>query len=92
MNPVGVGWETIFSVSLLFFLGIMIGQDIWQRVFTAKNNKVAKRGSIIAGVYIIFWAMAMALVGVISFVLMPDLANGQESIPRLAISIVPTGL
>jgi SSS family solute:Na+ symporter len=92
LNPVGVGWETIFSWFLLFFLGIMIGQDIWQRVFTAKNNKVAKRGSIIAGVYIIFWAMAMALVGVISFVLMPDLANGQESIPRLAISIVPTGL
>ncbi len=92
LNPVSIGWETIFAWFLLFFLGIMIGQDVWQKVFTAKNNKVARNGAIAAGVYIVFWAIAMALIGAICLTLMPNLANGQEALPRLAIHVVPTGL
>ena len=26
-----IGWQTIFTYFLLFFFGLMIGQDIWQR-------------------------------------------------------------
>ena len=48
-------------------LGLMIGQDVWQRVFTAKNCKVAKQGTIVAGIYIILWAGAMTLASVLKY-------------------------
>ena len=34
-----IGGQTIFTYFLLFFFGLMIGQDIWQRVFTARSPR-----------------------------------------------------
>ncbi len=44
-----IGGSTIFAYFLLFFFGIMIGQDIWQRVFTVRDSAVARWGSLGAG-------------------------------------------
>lgn len=39
--PVGIGWQAILGYILIFTLdlliGLLIGQDIWQRVFTAHS-------------------------------------------------------
>jgi len=37
-----IGWDTIITYFMIYFFGILIGQDIWQRVFTARDEKVAK--------------------------------------------------
>ena len=58
-DPFAVGGMRIFSWFVLFTLGLMIGQDIWQRVFTAKSNKVAKQGTIIGGIYVIFSCLVL---------------------------------
>ena len=39
-----IDYDTIFAFFLLFFSGLLIGQDIWQRVFTARDAQVARRG------------------------------------------------
>ena len=36
-----IGWDKIASFVTLYFLGILIGQDGWQRVFTARSVSVA---------------------------------------------------
>jgi SSS family solute:Na+ symporter len=36
-----IGWDTIITYFLIYFFGILIGQDIWQRVFTARDEKSA---------------------------------------------------
>ena len=59
-----IGWQTIFTYFLLFFFGLMIGQDIWQRVFTARSPEIARWGSVAAGVYCLLYALAGALVGI----------------------------
>ena len=43
--------------------------------FTAKNCKVAKQGTIVAGIYIILWAGAMTLAGMFAMVLLPDISS-----------------
>ena len=48
-EPTAIGWNTIFTYFLLFFFGLMIGQDIWQRIFTGRDEKVIRRGTIFAG-------------------------------------------
>ncbi|SMB90629.1 solute:Na+ symporter, SSS family [Desulfonispora thiosulfatigenes DSM 11270] len=91
-NPIHIGWSNIFSFFLLFVLGLMIGQDIWQRVFTAKNKKIAKVGTITAGFYTMAWSVAMAMVGLLGLILVPGLENGQSVLPEVILNVMPAGL
>lgn len=90
--PIAIGWRTIFSYFLLYVLGIMIGQDIWQRVFTAENAEVARKGNIAAGTYGIVYGIATALLGTIALVLIPNLQDPELALPRLILRVVPVGL
>ncbi|WP_156855272.1 hypothetical protein [Oceanobacillus sp. AG] len=48
LNLSNMGWDRVFSYALLYFFGMMIGQDVWQRAFTGKSKVVVKNGTIIA--------------------------------------------
>jgi solute:Na+ symporter, SSS family len=87
-----IGWQTIFTYFLLFFFGLMIGQDIWQRVFTARSPEIARWGSIAAGVYCLLYALAGALVGTAARVILPDLSNPDNAFARIASEALPAGI
>lgn len=91
LDPVGIGWHTLFMYFLLMFLGIMIGQDIWQRVFTAKTPKVAAAGTKLAGVFSILWGAAMAVFGIGAYILLPDI-DPQLALGKLVVYLMPAGL
>ena len=59
----GIGTGTIITFFVVYTLGILIGQDIWQRVFTAKSPEVARWGGVTAGVYCLLYGVAGALIG-----------------------------
>src|SRR5450631_4757651 len=58
-----IGTGKILSFFVLYFFGILVGQDVWQRVFTARSVRVARNGGIVVGVYCLCYAVAGALVG-----------------------------
>jgi SSS family solute:Na+ symporter len=87
-----IGYDTIFAFFLLFFLGMLIGQDIWQRVFTARDAKVARRGTIIAGLYCVLYAIATALIGMIAAVKFVALEDPQMAYATVAVEILPVGV
>jgi SSS family solute:Na+ symporter len=87
-----IGWQTIFTYFLLFFFGLMIGQDIWQRVFTARSPEIARWGSVAAGVYCLLYALAGALVGTAARVILPDLSNPDNAFARIASEALPAGI
>lgn len=91
-NLTSIGPSTIFSYFLLFFFGIMIGQDIWQRALTAKNVTVLRNGTIAAGIYSLVYAITGALIGMSARVLLPDLSDAQQALPQLALELLPHGL
>src|SRR5215216_412212 len=86
-----IGWQTIFTYFLLFFFGLMIGQDIWQRVFTARSPEIARWGSIAAGVYCLLYALAGALVGTAARVMLPDVQS-DNAFARIATEALPVGI
>src|SRR5918998_156764 len=87
-----IGWQTIFTYFLLFFFGLMIGQDIWQRVFTARSPEIARWGSVAAGVYCLLYALAGALVGTAARVILPDLSTPDNAFARVASEALPAGI
>jgi len=88
----GIGLETIFTYFLLYFLGIIIGQDIWQRVFTARDAQVARTGTVAAGAYSVVYGVATALLGIIAIVVIPNVADPELALPRTVLEVVPVGL
>jgi SSS family solute:Na+ symporter len=87
-----IGWQTIFTYFLLFFFGLMIGQDIWQRVFTARSPEIARWGTIAAGVYCLLYALAGALVGSAARVILPDLGSSDNAFARITTETLPVGI
>jgi SSS family solute:Na+ symporter len=89
---VSIGGSTIFTYFLLFFFGLMIGQDIWQRVFTARSAAVARWGAVVAGIYCLLYGLAGALVGTAAKVLLPDLRVPDNAFAEVATEVLPAGL
>lgn len=91
-DPTAIGGDRIFTWFLLYFLGLLIGQDIWQRVFTADSPRTAKVGNIGAGLYCVGYGLATAFLGMIALVLVPGLENSDFALPTLILDRIPTGL
>lgn len=91
-SPIAIGWDTIFQYFLLYGLGAIIGQDIWQRIFTAETEKVAKTGTILAGIYSIVYGFAIAIIGMCAYVLLPNIMDSQTVFSQSVIGFLPPGI
>ncbi len=91
-DPLGIGGETIFTYVLIYTFGMLIGQDIWQRVFTARGDKVARYGGTVAGTYCLVYALAGAVIGTAAKVLYPKLPNADDAFATIVKDELPMGV
>jgi solute:Na+ symporter, SSS family len=87
-----IGGGTILTYFVIYFFGILIGQDIWQRVFTARNPQVARRAGAVAALYCIGYGVAGALIGTAAQVLVPGLEVRDDAFVAVAQEVLPVGL
>ncbi|AKZ55853.1 Sodium:solute symporter [Streptomyces ambofaciens ATCC 23877] len=91
-DPLGIGGETIFTYVLIYTFGMLIGQDIWQRVFTAGSDRTAKWGGTVAGTYCLVYAVAGAIIGTAAKVLYPKLASPDDAFATIVKDELPVGV
>ncbi|CAM04819.1 SSS family solute:Na+ symporter [Saccharopolyspora erythraea NRRL 2338] len=87
-----IGGATIFTYVLTYGFGLLIGQDIWQRVFTARSPKVATAGGIISGVYCLAYGFTGALIGTAARVLYPNLGDPDDAFATVVEQLLPSGV
>ncbi|MEV6586474.1 sodium:solute symporter [Streptomyces acidicola] len=90
--PLGIGGETIFTYVLIYTFGMLIGQDIWQRVFTARSDRTAKWGGTVAGTYCLVYALAGAVIGTAAKVLYPNLGSADDAFATIVKDELPVGV
>ncbi|MBA2806351.1 sodium:solute symporter [Streptomyces sp. KM273126] len=90
--PLGIGGETIFTYVLIYTFGMLIGQDIWQRVFTARSDRTAKWGGTVAGTYCLAYALAGAVIGTAAKVLYPNLGSADDAFATIVKDELPVGV
>ena len=90
--PLGIGGETIFTYVLIYTFGMLIGQDIWQRVFTARTDRVARWGGTVAGTYCLLYALAGAVIGTAAKVLYPNLPSADDAFATIVKDELPMGV
>ncbi|HET8796033.1 MAG TPA: sodium:solute symporter, partial [Arthrobacter sp.] len=76
-DPAAIGMQTIITFFVIYTLGLLIGQDIWQRVFTARSSRVARWGGAAAGVYCMLYGVAGALIGTAAASFMTGIENSD---------------
>jgi SSS family solute:Na+ symporter len=87
-----IGTDTIITYFVIYTFGLLIGQDIWQRVFTARTPGIATSGGITSGVYCLVYGLAGALIGTAGHALYPDLASAQDAFATIVERLLPTGV
>ncbi|EMQ97823.1 sodium:solute symporter [Paeniglutamicibacter gangotriensis] len=92
----GIGVQTIITYFVVYTLGLLIGQDIWQRVFTARTPKVARWGGTTAGIYCVLYGAAGAIIGMAAKVALPDIigvdANKDVVYAEVATELLPVAI
>ena len=87
-----IGMPTIITFFVVYSFGMLIGQDIWQRVFTARSPGVAKWGGTAAAVYCLFYGVAGAVIGMAASTFLPDVEAKDDVYAQIAESILPVGI
>lgn len=87
-----IGKDTIITYVLIYTFGVLIGQDIWQRVFTARSSNVAKYAGTAAGVYCVLYGLACAVIGMAAKVLLPTLDNVNNAFAAVIQVALPDGI
>ena len=74
---------------MIYTFGLLIGQDIWQRVFTARSPGVARWAGTAAGVYCLLYGVAGAVIGMSAKVLLPDLDAADDAFAHVVEATLP---
>ncbi|OEV30402.1 sodium:solute symporter [Streptomyces nanshensis] len=91
-SPMNIGVQTVFTYVLIYSFGMLIGQDIWQRVFTARSDTVARSGGSVAGVYCLVYAIAGAAIGTATKALYPKLDSPDAAFATIVGEALPLGV
>lgn len=89
-GAIGVG--TIVTFFVVYSFGMLIGQDIWQRVFTARSPGVAKWGGTAAALYCVLYGIAGAMIGMAASTFLPDIEAKDDVYAQIAETILPVGI
>ncbi|GLU86936.1 MULTISPECIES: sodium:solute symporter [Kocuria] len=88
----GMGFQSIITMFVVYGFGMLIGQDIWQRVLTARSPQTARWGGVLSAVYIGIFGVAGAVIGMAAAVVLPSLEVPDDAFARMATEHVPAGL
>lgn len=92
MSPGNMGFDRSLAYVVLYVPGLIIGQDIWQRIFTAKNERISKHGTICAGLYSVLYAIATVIIGMSVCALLPSLENSGDAFVVGITTFLPEGV
>lgn len=87
-----IGLPTIITFFVVYSFGMLIGQDIWQRVFTARSPGVAKWGGTTAALYCVLYGVAGALIGMAASTFLPEVEAKDDVYAQIAETILPVGI
>lgn len=87
-----MGMNSIITMFVIYTLGILVGQDIWQRVFSARSPEVARWGGASAGIYIALYGVVGAVIGMAAAVLAPQLESQDDAFAAIAQNYLPVGV
>jgi len=87
-----IGGDAIAAYFVTYVFGLVIGQDIWQRIATARTERIARWAGAASGLYCVTYGVAGAVIGMCAKVLLPHIASRDEVFSSMVLLALPPGL
>lgn len=92
LDPGSVGFASIFGTFVIYTLGLLLGQDIWQRVATARAPGIARWGGFASAIYVTLFGIVTTFIGMAAAVKWPGIDN-RDAVFAIAVGeLLPQGL
>jgi len=84
-----IGFLAAGSIFFMMFMPHIVGPDIYSKILSAKNEKIAKKGAILSGILKLSFAIAIGLIAISALILHPGLSNPYLAIPTAVFGLSP---
>ena len=91
-NPIGLGLPTMLALGISLPLAFFVAMDNYTRMFAAKDEAVAQRGTYLAAAMLIPLVIGSTWLGLTAAILYPGVESEGDILSRLIIDIFPVGL
>jgi solute:Na+ symporter, SSS family len=88
-HPLGAGGAMVVAAILPAIMYTLIGQDFYQRLFAARDEKIAVRAAALAGVILICYAAFPAIAGMAARGVFGAEIEPSQAIPMLVAEVLP---
>ena len=91
-NPTGWGLPTMLALGVSMPLSFFVAMDSYTRMFAAKSAPVAKRGTLLATLFLLPLAVGAVWLGMTAALLYPAVDNSGDILSRMVMDTFPVGL
>ena len=91
-NPTAWGVPTMLALGVSLPLSFFVAMDSYTRMFAAKSETAAKRGTLLAVLFLMPLAVGAIWLGMTAALLYPNVENSSDILARLVVDIFPVGL
>ncbi|MEE9229858.1 MAG: sodium:solute symporter family protein [Acidobacteriota bacterium] len=90
----GLDWLNWFRAWIVLGLGNLAGQDLLQRSFASRDERVAQNSAYLSGIFYLTFGLIPLFIGLAGTILLPDLAleDPELVIPLMAKQFLPVPL
>ena len=82
-----IGWTTILSLIVLYFMTFSTGQEAVQRFYSARTPRVAVQGAILCGLLMAAYAFIPAAIGLVALAHFPDI-EANNALATVAVNLL----
>lgn len=91
-NPTGWGLATMLALGVSIPLSFLVAMDGYSRMYAAKNEKVAKRGTLLATLFLLPLAVAAVWIGMTAALVTPGIESSDSVLSAFVMQTFPVGL
>jgi SSS family solute:Na+ symporter len=91
-SPTGWGIPTMLALGVSIPLSFFVGMDSYTRMFAARNERVAKRGTLLATLFLLPLAVGTVWLGMTATLLHPGIENSNNVLSTFVTETFPVGL
>lgn len=88
-SPLGAGLGLVLAAIVPTMMYTLIGQDFYQRLFAARDESIARRAAILAGLLLVVFAVFPVLTGMAARALFGSEIDAAQAIPMLISDALP---
>lgn len=88
----GRGLGVAIAVILPVIMYDMIGQDFYQRLFSAKDENTARNAAILSGLVLVAFGVFPAVAGMAARAIFGELEVARSALPMLITQVLPVGI